>query len=110
MNVKITCPKCKQLFEVPGEALDTTVSCPACKNKFNWMKEQTKEAWKSVNTPDFQAQFLEHVIEENKSVTHADFVVGMRNKVIGVACLGQGSRLLVGAQKPCSTFWRCSTR
>ena len=99
MDQKTTCPKCKQLFEVSGESLDTTVSCPACNHRFNPMKELVKEACKRTNTPEFQAHFLEHVIEENKAITHADFVIGMRNRVIGVACLGQGSRLLVGARK-----------
>ncbi len=99
MNQKTTCPKCKQLFEVSGETLETTVSCPACNHDFNPMSEVVKSALESTSTPEFQRQFLQHVIEKNKGITHVDFVVGMRNRVIGFSCLGQPSHLLTGARK-----------
>ena len=63
-----------------------------------------------TNTPEFRAQFLEHVIEKNKGITHADFVVGMQNKVIGFKCLGKPILLVRGVRKAVFTFWRCSTR
>ena len=36
-----------------------------------------KRALKNMKTPEFQSQFKQHVIEENKGITHADFVVGI---------------------------------
>jgi tetratricopeptide (TPR) repeat protein len=91
------CPTCKEQFEAP--AFDATVSCPACGKKFNPMKELCASAWEDTQTPEFQARFLEHVIEENKSITHADFVTGMRAKVLGFACTGQPIQLVRGARK-----------
>jgi hypothetical protein len=99
MNQKTTCPKCKQLFEVPGESLDTAVCCPACNHNFNPMRELVTGAWKRTKTPEFQAQLTERLADKNKNLTHAGFAAGVRSKMIGFKYLGEPIDLVKGPRK-----------
>ncbi|HEY6873828.1 MAG TPA: hypothetical protein VI298_13980 [Geobacteraceae bacterium] len=100
MKQKTTCPQCKQLFEVPGEDFNTTVSCPACAKKFNPMKEYIDAAWESTKTPEFRAALKDSINENNRNISHADFVAGMQNKTMGFKCLlGEPSQLISGMRK-----------
>lgn len=100
MNQKSTCPHCMKTFEVPGELFNTTVVCPTCNGKFNPMKEYIKSGCESRKTPEFQAALKEMIAENNKNITHDDFVIGMENKTIGYKVMvGEPSQMLTGYRK-----------
>ena len=100
MNPKTTCPHCAACFEVPTEAFSSIVSCPSCSAKFNPMKEFTKAAWESTQTPEFQARLEARAAKANEGITHEEFVEGVLSGKMAFRCMtGVPSQLIRGRSR-----------
>lgn len=64
------------------------------------MKEFTKAAWESTQTPEFQAALGSRIAEANEGISHEEFVDGVLSGKTGFRCMtGEPYQLILGRNR-----------
>ena len=64
------------------------------------MQEYAKAAWELTKTPEFQVALGARVAKANQGITHAEFVVGVQSRKMGISCIvGSPSQFIRGTYR-----------